>query len=55
MFEPFFMTKETGRGTGLGLSTVYDIIRQTGGAIDVSREKDCGAPFSVYLPAVGDS
>jgi two-component system, cell cycle sensor histidine kinase and response regulator CckA len=52
IFEPFFSTREPGRGTGLGLSTVYGILRQTGGAITVTSAPHQGATFVVYLPAV---
>ena len=52
IFEPFFSTKRQDKGTGMGLTTVYSIVKQNEGFILINSEKGSGSTFNIYLPSI---
>lgn len=55
IFEPFFTTKGPGRGTGLGLASVYGSVKQAGGGIQISSRPNGGSTFEVFLPRIQET
>ena len=55
ILEPFFTTKEVGRGTGLGLAVCYGILTEHGGSLDVQSVVGAGSTFTITLPAIDQS